>query len=105
MTTTAAAGRVHHKPDEADRELLNQLQALNVTAPVALRERIGDGTGKQLERRLLTMRSRAGSDIASRHARRSRAYRARVEARWKAVLNVRSSRLVRWRRVNSASAS
>ena len=27
MTTTAAAGRVHHKPDEADRELLNQLQA------------------------------------------------------------------------------
>src|SRR5215218_3538349 len=40
--------------------LLNQLQALNVTAPVALRERIGDGTGKQLERRLLSMRSRAG---------------------------------------------
>lgn len=30
--------------------LLNQLQALTVTAPVALRERIGDGTGKQLER-------------------------------------------------------
>ena len=27
MTTTATAGRVHHKPDEADRELLNQLQA------------------------------------------------------------------------------
>lgn len=27
MTTTAPAGRVHHKPDEADRELLNQLQA------------------------------------------------------------------------------
>lgn len=30
--------------------LLNQLQALTVTAPVALRERIGDGTGKQLDR-------------------------------------------------------
>jgi DNA-binding Lrp family transcriptional regulator len=25
--TTAATPRVHHKPDEADRELLNQLQA------------------------------------------------------------------------------
>jgi transposase len=46
--------------------LLNQLQALNVTAPVALRERIGDGTGKQLERRLLSMRSRAGGDIEER---------------------------------------
>jgi siroheme decarboxylase len=27
MTTAATEGRVHHKPDEADRELLNQLQA------------------------------------------------------------------------------
>lgn len=27
MTTTATTPRVHHKPDEADRELLNQLQA------------------------------------------------------------------------------
>ncbi|WP_217914149.1 AsnC family transcriptional regulator [Miltoncostaea marina] len=27
MTTTATGPRVHHKPDEADRELLNQLQA------------------------------------------------------------------------------
>jgi siroheme decarboxylase len=27
MTTTAAAGRIRHTPDEADRELLNQLQA------------------------------------------------------------------------------
>jgi siroheme decarboxylase len=25
--TTTAAGRIHHKPDEADRELLNQMQA------------------------------------------------------------------------------
>jgi transposase len=46
--------------------LLNQLQALNVTAPVALRERIGDGTGKQLERRLLSLRSRVGADIEER---------------------------------------
>lgn len=46
--------------------LLNQLQALNVTAPVALRERIGEGTGKQLERRLLSLRSRVGADIEER---------------------------------------
>src|SRR4051794_35089382 len=46
--------------------LLNQLQALNVTAPIMLRERIGDGTGKQLERRLLSMRARASSDIEER---------------------------------------
>lgn len=46
--------------------LLNQLQALNVTAPVALRERVGEGTGKQLERRLLAMRSRPSADIEER---------------------------------------
>lgn len=46
--------------------LLNQLQALNVTAPVTLRERIGEGTGKQLERRLLSLRSRVGADIEER---------------------------------------
>ena len=38
--------------------VLNQLQALNATAPVALRERVGAGTGKQLERRILAMRAR-----------------------------------------------
>jgi transposase len=32
--------------------ILNQLQALNTTAPIPLRERIGEGTGKQLERRI-----------------------------------------------------
>lgn len=52
--------------DRGTHRLLNQLQALNVTAPVTLRERIGDGTGKQLERRLLAMRSRAGGDIEER---------------------------------------
>jgi transposase len=46
--------------------LLNQLQALNVTAPVALRERIGDGTGKQLERRIMSLRARAGADVEER---------------------------------------
>lgn len=38
--------------------LLNQLQALHVTAPVALRERIGAGNGTQLARRLTKMRTR-----------------------------------------------
>lgn len=46
--------------------LLNQLQALHTTAPVALRERIGEGTGKQLERRVLSMRARANADIEER---------------------------------------
>src|SRR3954471_21204697 len=46
--------------------LLNQLQAINVTAPVTLRERIGNGSGKQLERRLLSMRSRVAGDVEER---------------------------------------
>ena len=46
--------------------LLNQLQALNATAPIALRERIGEGTGKQLERRIMAMRQRPGADLATR---------------------------------------
>ena len=46
--------------------LLNQLQALNATAPIELRERIGDGTGKQLERRIMSMRQRPGTDIETR---------------------------------------
>jgi transposase len=46
--------------------VLNQLQALNATAPVALRERVGEGTGKQLERRLLSMRARTNSDVEER---------------------------------------
>ncbi len=33
--------------------VLNQILALNATAPISLRERIGEGTGKQLERRIL----------------------------------------------------
>jgi transposase len=46
--------------------VLNQLQALNATAPVALRERVGDGTGKQLERRVTSMRARASADVEER---------------------------------------
>jgi transposase len=41
--------------------LLNQIQALHTTAPVALRERIGKGNGEQLQRRLRKMRARAGA--------------------------------------------
>lgn len=46
--------------------LLNQLQALNVTAPIALRERLGEGTGKQLAARLLKLRSRPGAPDSER---------------------------------------
>jgi transposase len=42
---------------------LNQLQSLHTTAPVALRERIGEGGGKQLERRLRRMRARKGAAL------------------------------------------
>lgn len=41
--------------------LLNQIQSLHATAPIALRERIGEGNGKQLERRLAKMRARASA--------------------------------------------
>lgn len=43
--------------------LRNQIQSLHVTAPVALRERIGRGHGAQLVRRLACMRARPGADI------------------------------------------
>jgi transposase len=46
--------------------VLNQLPALNATAPTRLRERIGAGTGKQLERRLLSMRTRPHADLEER---------------------------------------
>ncbi len=45
--------------------VLNQIHALNSTAPIALRERVGNGTGKQLERRILSMRARSGIDSRS----------------------------------------
>jgi transposase len=48
--------------------ILNQLQALNVTAPIALRERVGRGTGRQIERRVLSMRARPGADLEERVA-------------------------------------
>ena len=44
--------------------VLNQLQSLHVSAPVALRERIGEGSGKQLERRLARMRTRKDAALA-----------------------------------------
>ncbi len=46
--------------------VLNQVQALNASAPTSLRERIGAGTGKQLERRLLSMRTRPNADLEER---------------------------------------
>jgi transposase len=43
--------------------LINQLQSLHATAPVVLRERIGEGSGKQLERRLGVMRARRSAPV------------------------------------------
>jgi transposase len=43
--------------------LRNQIQALHITAPVALRERIGRGRGAQLERRLTCIRARPDAGI------------------------------------------
>lgn len=48
--------------------VLNQLQALTATAPIALRDRIGHGTGKQLERRILSLHARAQANIDERVA-------------------------------------
>lgn len=42
---------------------LNQLQALHITAPPALRERIGAGNGTKLARRLARMRTGTGADV------------------------------------------
>jgi hypothetical protein len=39
--------------------LLNQIQALHTTAPVALRERVGEGDGRKLATRLVKMRTRS----------------------------------------------
>ena len=44
--------------------LLNQLQSLHTSAPVALRERIGPGNGKQLAARVSRMRSRSAAPEA-----------------------------------------
>jgi transposase len=46
--------------------LLNQLQALTTTAPVALRERIGPGDGKQLAARLVKLRAAASAPTSER---------------------------------------
>lgn len=46
--------------------LLNEIHALHATAPVALRERVGEGSGKQLERRLGVMRARASAPVDER---------------------------------------
>ena len=60
---------IAHRSCVSERtRLLNQLQALRVTAPIPLRERIGEGSGRQLERRLARMRARKGAGVAERAA-------------------------------------
>lgn len=68
--------------------LLNQLQALHTTAPVALRERVGPGNGRKLVARLHRMRARQGAPEAEQLifavlrdlARRARELGGRAEA-------------------------
>ncbi len=68
--------------------LLNQLQSLHTTAPVALRERIGPGNGRTLAARLVQMRARAGAPEAEQLifavlrdlARRARELASRADA-------------------------
>jgi len=55
-----AALMVAHRSCVSERtRLLNQLQSLHTTAPVALRERIGPGDGRKLAARLAKMRARS----------------------------------------------
>ncbi len=68
--------------------LLNQLQALHTTAPVALRERVGPGNGRALVARIHRMRARQGAPEAEQLifavlrdlARRARELGGRAEA-------------------------
>jgi transposase len=67
VRTALAALLVVYRSCVAERtRVLNQLQSLHTTAPVALRERIGEGGGKQLERRLTGMRVCQGAGVAER---------------------------------------
>jgi transposase len=75
--------------------VLNELHALHTTGPIALRERLGNGNGKQLAARVMRLRRRGGSreseqiilsilrDHAQRAAdltRRADAHRAKLDA-------------------------
>lgn len=67
--------------------LRNQVQSLHITAPLALRERIGDGDGAQLVRRLTRMHARADAeleeatvfDVLRALARRARALDSQID--------------------------
>jgi transposase len=65
--TAIAALLVAYRSCVGERtRLLNQLQALHTTAPLVLRQRIGEGNGKQLERRIIAMRARPQSPSEER---------------------------------------
>ena len=65
--TAIAALLVAYRSCVAERtRLLNQLQALHTTAPLTLRQRIGEGNGTQLERRVIAMRARGESTSEER---------------------------------------
>ena len=62
--------------------LLNQLQSLHTSAPVALRERIGPGNGKQLAARVSRMRARSAAPEAERSSSRCCATSPAAAASW-----------------------
>jgi transposase len=65
--TAIAALLVAYRSCVGERtRLLNQLQALHTTAPLGLRQRIGEGNGKQLERRIIAMRAHPQSPSEER---------------------------------------
>jgi transposase len=69
-----------HSAGAERTRLLNQVHALHTTAPLASRERIGQGSPKQLERRLETMRARKDTDAAVCAVMRDLAARSRALA-------------------------
>jgi transposase len=83
-----AALLVGHRSCMRERtRLLNELQALVTTSPIALREQLGSGSGLQLAARVLKTRRRSGSlaseqiilDVLRDLARRSRELKQRAD--------------------------
>jgi transposase len=84
-----AALLVGHRSCMRERtRLLNELQALVLTGPVAVREQLGNGSGLQLASRVLQTRRRGGAreseqiilDVLRDLARRSRALKKHADA-------------------------
>jgi hypothetical protein len=77
--------------------LLNELQALRAVAPIALRERLGEGRGRQLERRVARIRGRKDAEPPERAVLAvMRDLAARSRARWPSTWRATSASLKSW---------